>query len=253
MLTKAMLKDAFSNMGVAPGKVVLVHSSFNSLGPVEGGPVAVIEALLEAVGPEGTALWPTFNFQSWTEAHYFDLQHTPSAMGILSEMARLDPRFERTLHPIYSWVVAGRMKEAFIALDSENCYGPGSVFDLIHRTDAIMISLGLHLNSTFSLTHHVEKMSGACGYRYDKPFSGIYVGRDGAPALKTYTMTVRDLLRGVQTNIVAAMTKLIEDGVISEHRINETVCHSAGAKAFFDALIVIVREHPEMLHHYRWA
>ena len=55
-------------------RIVLVHSSYKSLGGVEGGAEAVIDALMAWVGPNGTVLLPNFNFQSWTESHYFDVR-----------------------------------------------------------------------------------------------------------------------------------------------------------------------------------
>ncbi|WP_407232097.1 AAC(3) family N-acetyltransferase [Escherichia coli] len=39
--------------GLTLGGTVLVHSSLSSLGWVAGGPVAVIQALLDCVGPQG--------------------------------------------------------------------------------------------------------------------------------------------------------------------------------------------------------
>ncbi|EPM0468798.1 AAC(3) family N-acetyltransferase, partial [Klebsiella pneumoniae] len=38
--------------GLTLGGTVLVHSSLSSLGWVAGGPVAVIQALLDCVGPQ---------------------------------------------------------------------------------------------------------------------------------------------------------------------------------------------------------
>ena len=251
MLTRGELVTGLQQMGARPGDTLLLHSSFKSLGGVEGGPQTVVDALCETVGPAGTVILPVFNFSSWTETHYFDVQETRSEMGAITELARHDPRFVRTLHPIYSFVVAGAKQRQLTELDPELSYGSSTVFEAIQETNALMISFGLHFNNTFSLTHHVEETSGVCDYRYVKRFSGIYVDRNGFPSVKTYSMRVRDVLRGVETDIVPAMNRLIEEGAITTHRIRDTLCHASRARDFATALLPIVKHHPEMLHRRR--
>lgn len=58
-VTTASLINDFKRLGVQPEMVLLVHSSLSSLGWVCGGPVAVILALEEVLGPEGTLVMPT--------------------------------------------------------------------------------------------------------------------------------------------------------------------------------------------------
>src|SRR3546814_6502991 len=54
--TAATLAADLKALGVVPGDVLMVHSSMKSLGFVAGGAQAVVEALLSAVGPEGTVV-----------------------------------------------------------------------------------------------------------------------------------------------------------------------------------------------------
>ena len=66
MLTKQFLMDEFRSLGMGAGDTIFVHSSYSTLGRapggVEGGPQTVNEAILELVGPEGTLIQPTFNY-----------------------------------------------------------------------------------------------------------------------------------------------------------------------------------------------
>lgn len=247
-MNESDLRRGFAAMGVESGACVLVHSSFKSLGPVEGGPRAVIETLLSMVGPRGTLVMPTYNFTSWTEERFFDLAKTKSEMGVLTELSRLDPRFTRTLHPIYSFAASGRLAEGLAALDPAPSYGPGTVFDVLHGENAVIVSLGLGFNATFTMTHHVESIGGACRYRYEKQFPGTYVGRDGVPRPKTYSMMVRDVSRGVRTDIIPAMTELVRSGAIKEHAFGPAACHWSRSKDFVAGLLPIARERPDMLH-----
>ena len=54
MLTFEKLVGGFRKLGVVEGDTLLVHSSYKSFGPVEGGPQIVIRALESALGAEGT-------------------------------------------------------------------------------------------------------------------------------------------------------------------------------------------------------
>lgn len=56
------IRAALRCAGVKKGQTVMVHTSLGSLGYVCGGAQAVIEALLDCVGEEGTIMMPT---QSW--------------------------------------------------------------------------------------------------------------------------------------------------------------------------------------------
>ena len=49
------------NLGVEPGDILFIHSSFKSIGPVVRGAETVIGALEQAVGPDGLLLLPSFH------------------------------------------------------------------------------------------------------------------------------------------------------------------------------------------------
>ena len=60
-VTKADIKKALRELGLKGGDIVGVHSSLSSFGYVEGGADAVIDAILETVGPEGSVVFPTYS------------------------------------------------------------------------------------------------------------------------------------------------------------------------------------------------
>lgn len=59
-MDKKEIKMGLSDLGLKKGDSVLLHSSLISLGNVEGGPDAVIDAFLETLGDKGTLIVPTF-------------------------------------------------------------------------------------------------------------------------------------------------------------------------------------------------
>ena len=100
------------DLGVTPGDTLFIHSSYKSLGPVQGGAGAVVSALERAVGTEGLVLMPSFNLagKGQERADAWDIERCPSTVGWLTEFFRNMPRTHRSDH--YSHSVAGRGKGA---------------------------------------------------------------------------------------------------------------------------------------------
>ena len=107
-LTVETLTESFVRLGLGRGEAVLVHGSLSSLGHVEGGAAAVIEALLKALGPYGTVLGPTLTgsrLLSVENPPTIVANETPCWTGALPESVRLRPGAIRSFHPTHS--VAG--------------------------------------------------------------------------------------------------------------------------------------------------
>ena len=51
--------DQLRVLGVRPGQVLQVHTAFSKVGPLEGGPQGLIEALRAALGDGGTLVMPS--------------------------------------------------------------------------------------------------------------------------------------------------------------------------------------------------
>lgn len=126
--TRSSLTADLRTLGVQPGDVLIVHSSLSRLGWVAGGAVAVIQALQDAVTPEGTLVMPTFTLnltdpagwrnpavpESWwstlrAELPAFDPALTPTRkMGRIPELFRTAPGAQRSHHPHSSFAAWGR-------------------------------------------------------------------------------------------------------------------------------------------------
>ena len=59
MVSRQDVKIAAAEAGIKKGDILLVHSSFKSMGEVDGGAESVIGGFLDAIGEEGTLVFPT--------------------------------------------------------------------------------------------------------------------------------------------------------------------------------------------------
>jgi len=118
--TPADLQRALRQLGVAAGDVVMVHSAFDRFQGFQAGPVEVVRALQDSVGPRGALMMPTIPFQG-TAVEYargdpiFDARQTVSRMGLITEMFRRSPGVVRSNHPTHSMAVWGHRAVAIIA------------------------------------------------------------------------------------------------------------------------------------------
>src|SRR5689334_336317 len=77
------LVDQLRAIGVEEGGVLLVHTAFSNVRPVDGGPRGLIDALQAAVGGDGTLVMPSF---SDTDDEPFRADATPChGMGVVAD------------------------------------------------------------------------------------------------------------------------------------------------------------------------
>jgi aminoglycoside 3-N-acetyltransferase len=84
--------EGLRSLGLREGNVVFIHASIRAIGHVEGGAQAVVDALLDVLGPEGTLAAPAFAFRHEIEVEpLIDPMHDRSEMGSITEAVRLLP------------------------------------------------------------------------------------------------------------------------------------------------------------------
>jgi len=159
-LTKQQLVNALREVGIEPGDSYIVHSSYKSLGEVEGGPEAVIDALIEAVGPTGNLALPTFNYTRNIAEPYFDPKVTPCRTGIIPELGRKRPDAVRSLQPTHSMTVIGP-DAVELTRDhmSFRTVGPGSPIDRLMKMGGKVFLLGV-TNTSNTMVHLGEEYAG---------------------------------------------------------------------------------------------
>ena len=247
MLTLESLTSAFRDLGVQSGDTLLVHSSYKSLGEVDGGPQTVIDALLAVLGSNGTLIMPSFNFD-FNKGKPWDVRSTPSQMGILTEFVRKDPRAKRVFHPFYSFAIIGKHAEMLGSLRYKSAYERDSVFGKLRDLDGKIMVIGLSYNNSMTFFHHIEQMEGV-DYRFLKQFTGEVTDWDGTTKVDTFEMFVRDIDKGVKT-MVDPMGNLMEkSGVIKSKKIGEADVKLMKANEVYAFTAREMRRNPHLLYY----
>lgn len=111
MVTRKDFSDAIRRLGVVPGDICLFHSSFKSLGPVEGGAESIIGGFEDVLGAEGTLVAPTLvssDFENSYKTWHLD---KPSEVGYLPEYFRKQPGVLRSDQATHSVAARGKLAE----------------------------------------------------------------------------------------------------------------------------------------------
>nr|WP_066398553.1 AAC(3) family N-acetyltransferase [Cytobacillus eiseniae] len=174
--TRASLHKDFQRLGLEKGMVAIVHSSLSSFGWVCGGAVAVVQALMDAVGSEGTIVMSTQTADISDPSEWqmppvpkewwpiirenmpaYDPKTTPTrGMGKIVEVFRTFPGTIRSLHPTYSFAAWGKEAEYILSEQPlEEGFGQRSPLAKIYELDGHIILLGVDHDSNTSL-HFAE-------------------------------------------------------------------------------------------------
>lgn len=195
------LKDIPSLWGLKKGDRVFISSDITALGEIcmahgdKFKPNDLLDSVIEIIGPEGTILLPTYN---WDFCHggTFDYNKTKGKTGSLGNLALKRQDFKRTQHPIYSFAVWGKDQDYLCGLQNKSSFGEDSPFGYMSCCHVTNILIDVPFEHSFTFVHYLEQKKEhelEIHYRYHKDFTSLYRDKDGNEEMRTYSMFVRYL------------------------------------------------------------
>ncbi len=239
---------ALQRLGVKKGDICLFHSSFKSLGPVDGGAVAVIRGFEEAVGEEGTVVVPTLCSQDFENSYKTWHLDKPSDVGYLTEYFRKLPGSLRSDHATHS--VAARGKLALELTKEHAAFGPhycpfgeyafadSSPWTKMYRYNAKIVFLGVNMRYN-TMKHMIEgwfvdQVLAACPEekRQAQLDKLVFFGKDGG---------VRMFV-----NMVKMQAHFENLGLVRQTTCGDATLLCIDAKPCHDIMLEAALNHPEL-------
>ena len=234
-------------LGLASGHKVLVHSSLSSLGYVDGGADALIDAVLATVGQAGTMLVPTLTgseMLSPDNPPRFDPRQTPCWTGRVPETFRHRPNAIRSLHPTHSVAAIGADAlsltqdhlDSITPCDELSPYGKLAAYE-----DGYVLFIGVGHESNTTL-HHVEEIAGV-DYHLQKSFARAEIVLDGQ-------VVCRHILLhryGTPRQFAVLEPLWIERGIQTQTRVGGAVLRFVHARRMVQVAWQCLRTDPRIL------
>jgi aminoglycoside N3'-acetyltransferase len=161
-------------LGVEDGDVLLVHTSFRAVRPVEGGPLGLIEALRAALGPQGTLVMPSWSGDDERPSDPLASPASPD-LGVVADIFWRLPGVLRSDHP-HAFAAAGAQAARIVADQLPlPPHLPESPVGRVHELDGQVLLLGVGHDADTTL--HLAELLAGVPYRVRRHCTVLEGGR----------------------------------------------------------------------------
>jgi amino acid adenylation domain-containing protein len=227
--TPLQLAYVLKTMGITAGDTVLMHSAFHMLNGFDGTPDQVIECVLNLIGESGNLAMVSLPYTRSTAAYLqagvpFDVQHTMSAMGVITEIFRHHPGVVRSINPAHPILACGPAAPWLIANHEHTLYscGKGSPFEkLVHvQAKALFFDVSLRSMTFFHYLEDLFQDTLPVKLYEETPMESMVIDAGGnARIVKTYVFSSESRQYRNMRNL---QKELIKSGVMQSERIGNT-------------------------------
>ncbi|MBO5724040.1 MAG: AAC(3) family N-acetyltransferase [Lentisphaeria bacterium] len=216
------IAEGLKALGLKKGSIVLLHSSFVSLGEVANGPEEVIKAFLSVIGKSGTLLVPVFG-----------------KLGVLTEILKAMPGAVVSSAPVGTLAAIGKDAEELLAdhWKAETAHGKGTPFTRIAEKGGYICLLGVDQDRNTTL-HSVEAL-------LELPYLGVAKSTFKNPAGKTVTKEYK-FYPGPHRDFIGIDHLLLDTGAMQIKRIGNAQVRLIDSAMMFETLLSLGAEHSDL-------
>lgn len=164
MYNKKDLLDHLKQLHIDPKGTLFVHSSYKSIGDVQGRGDTVLDALCEYM-QQGLLVLPTHTWANVGKQNpVMDVLHTPTCIGALTELFRKRGGVHRSLHPTHSVAAIGADAEDFVSGEEhiQTPCGMGGAYYKLWERNAQILLIGVNFSRN-TFVHGIEEWDHAVG------------------------------------------------------------------------------------------
>jgi len=201
-----IIKNALRKVGIEKGDIILVHSNvtpalkLSNSNSWENALSLLKKCFLNVLGPTGTLIVPTFNYD-FCKGKPYSHEKSMSQVGMFTNYILLDNTSYRSFHPIFSFAAIGPDAKNVCNNISKSSFGKESVFHKLHKLNAKIVHF--NLSEIYTFLHYIEQSIGV-DYRFLKYFRGK-VEKDGIEWEDSFDFYVRYLNR----EVINSTTRLV--------------------------------------------
>ena len=219
-MKKSDLVKGLKELGLKKNDIVLMHSSFRSLGDFEGNADDVIDAFMSVLGPKGALIVPVFG-----------------SLGILTERVKARKDVFVSEVPVGTLAgIGGRAKDVLSGhWESETAHGEGSPFLKIAEAGGYICLLGVDQDRNTTL-HSAEAL-------LKLPYLGSCTRTCKAPDGKEVTRTWH-YYPGPHRDFIGLDHIMRESGIMEVSRIGDAQVRLIKAKEMLELMVELGDEDP---------
>jgi len=217
------IAQGLRELGLTNGSIVLLHSSFLSLGKVKNGPGEVIKAFLDVIGKKGTLLVPAFG-----------------QLGVLVEEVKHLPGAIISSCPVGTVAAYGPAAEALCRdhWKAETAHGKDTPYTRIAEKGGFICLLGVDQDRNTSL-HSIEAL---LELPYLSTVSHTFRNPSGKEVTRDYKF-----YPGPHRDFIGLDRLLLDSGAMKVRRIGNSQVRLIDSAQMFDVLLAAGKECPDLV------